>query len=765
MAEAGYRMANSSLGNAMTLALGEVKDGRYTGKMDDDLVRRVRGGQLGKSELLSIARHKSAGRKAKISFKAHQRGLRTEMVNQTGVQGIMMELKTILGERGWDNPDALNLVMQRYGLGEREASQVIELGKEMPKIEQEIMSASDTEAHRISDQAFIAQNASWEGIKRKIGKKMSNIFTEPLKRLGAKIGGTISETFDNYVDDLLGVYHTRINSGVSDLASAAQMGSQSARQKIASLTSNSSESLTMGQDYRGMLGSGKSQMALLERMGGGSFISQLVGVGGTASAREGGMDILGDSLAGAIGYGISKQNRAGAGSYMDQVIAGTTEAQGKIAGSPELTKAAAQLREILKDNNLSDMSDDEKIKQITHKLAFSEGGSLFALRNMAGGKGFDIDILAALGKEAGVSNWGTMPNLKSIRDNVSGAIGGGSLPELARQRRDLLKDIKGSFGKQGGTIGSLLERGGGAANLIGSLYGGSGNKDLENLIMGGGALTKEDKALLASVGATEKDFTSNRDSLRSILGSGSISSDDRDKIQQYMQVSGKESIVGLISRREEAGRRLTDTLNTFGGDSDVQKAMSSRGRQATSLIKAYAGELLDSSTVGRSSNVDMGQLFELVSGTKGKERGYLEQEMTGSMRAGMYAYGDSLNKYKRLSRKGKVSLDSLGFSEDALSAGGASPELTKQLMSEAKGIAAGDGSNFVSQSEAGKLAKLLGSAVQKGGLNAPGANSGVQGATMKMEKAFEALSAHLSKATTTIEAIAVKAGVKMDAKE
>lgn len=215
MTQLGYRMGYSNVGQALTLALGEVKDGRYTGNMDKDLVERVRSGELGLGELKRLARSKAGTRGAKLSFAAHKERLRSEMVGAVGTEGIAMQLQSILGDRGWSNPDAINLVMQRFGASEEQANLLQQMMPDIQSIGSQMSLAGKDEGRRSALNA-IGREHGWDAIKHRIGKKISHYTTDWAKDLGAGVRDYFQRWADDFLDDVSGQYRTYITQRVAD---------------------------------------------------------------------------------------------------------------------------------------------------------------------------------------------------------------------------------------------------------------------------------------------------------------------------------------------------------------------------------------------------------------------------------------------------------------------------------------------------------------------------------------------------------------------
>lgn len=261
LTQAGYRMSNSALGTAMSIAMAEQKGGSFTGKMDNKLMERFRNGDISKAEMLRMVHQKTGSRGSKMSYVTKRGELRSEMAGQMGVEGQLNMLQMVLGERGYDNPDALNIVSQGFGLDEREAGLLVDLGKKMPDINLEMKNRGRSEAKRIAQESFMKQNYSWDSVKAKVGKKIEGVITEPFKQFGAELRNSINQTVDDFVDDITGKYKVEVAQGMSALIRGAGSNLGDSRSRLASMLGSNSgarakSALNRGTDTSvGLIGS------------------------------------------------------------------------------------------------------------------------------------------------------------------------------------------------------------------------------------------------------------------------------------------------------------------------------------------------------------------------------------------------------------------------------------------------------------------------------------------------------------------------------
>jgi hypothetical protein len=315
MTQLGYKMGYSNVGQAMTLALGKTEGGRYTGEMDQELVDRVRRGEIGINELKSLARKKSGTRGAKLSFAAHKERLRSEMVGAVGTEGIGMQLQELLGERGWNNPDATNLVMQRFGASEEQANLMQQMMPNLQNIGSQINLAGKNASKQGALNAAMREN-SWDAIKHRIGKKLEDATLGWAKDLGRYTRESFQDFADTFMDDLTGQYKEHVTNRLAKAVRYSMAGSSS---NSAMLGGRSDAAFAISG-----MGASRMDVGAASRKYGGAFkLSSELGaralhfMSGKQSAGEQAADFLG---------GFNK------GAYLEQGQVSDIEKQAKMGG-------------------------------------------------------------------------------------------------------------------------------------------------------------------------------------------------------------------------------------------------------------------------------------------------------------------------------------------------------------------------------------------------------------------------------------------------
>lgn len=735
MNDVGQRMGRSSLGTAMTLALGETKDGRFTGNMDADLVRRVRAGEISKSELLQLAHKKSAGRNAKLSFAAHRQRLTTEMVNSAGVQGISMELGEILGERGFDNPDALNLVMQRYGANEEQANQVIGLMKKMPQLQRGMAEAGTTEARRMAEQAFMKENASWEGISKKIGKKFENVLTEPFKRMGANISNSIGEAVDSFVDDIFGRYQSKVTELASSTALKASMGDKAAQSLVASAKGEAGAMSRYGSDLRNnsMVGSllntlggqqtaGEVQESVLRAMGGG-FVETMSG------SADDIMHSGGTILSGGMGkYSVTT---AGAKANASRRLMGANKLKVDVSGGAGAAGLAALKSQLLGNSALQneELTDQEKLEIIRSGM----GSGMMSKLKQATGSDNEVDILDALASAGGLGNQTGMFSRKGLAGGLRGA---GSEKALADRIKKEVDTAAGGFKGKEALARAVFTEGGATAKILGAAFGGGDVADKIKLALGTKDGTAIDPSVLSALGMSQKEFNSAKGQSRELMAAGIQGGASGEAIQKLM---GSQLSMGLM-RNEKLEKDIGAGLMGRVSEADVG-SLTAGGRGLAGRIGALGQRMAGGLGLGDVGG-ETGDLISALADYSGKDKSAIMGMAGAELGGGAQMVLDTRKAYKR-AKGGKGGKDI----ESLISNLGLSGDIAKEI----RGMAGDD--HVVSASEEKSIEKYLGESRTRGLAASKGNEQNAVNASQNLAKALETMNKNAEATATLLQSI------------
>lgn len=230
VAESSYRMSRGRTGKAYAAALGEQVDGRFTGKMDERLMAQFRGGAFSAEDIRNMAKANLKSEKARMSWRA-QPGMQAELAGGLGAQGQFAMMQNVLGEKGFDDPDAAVIVAQKLGMGNREARMQVDMARSMGDIGTQMRVQGKQIAKKKAQEAYLAENFSWESLKGRVSKRIEGVISDPFKKLGANIRDTISGAADEFVDELTGRYKVRVTEGMAALSKSALMGVRGSKER------------------------------------------------------------------------------------------------------------------------------------------------------------------------------------------------------------------------------------------------------------------------------------------------------------------------------------------------------------------------------------------------------------------------------------------------------------------------------------------------------------------------------------------------------
>lgn len=652
MTQLGYRMGRSNVGQALTLALGEMEDGRYTGKMDESLVARVRGGDLGLGELKGLARTKARSRKAKLSFAAHRERLRSEMVGAVGSEGIGMQLQELLGNRGWSNPDATNLVMQRFGASEEQANLLQKLLPNLDQIGMDMRHQGSTQARSAARQSAMKERYSIEAIKHKVFKKIEHAITDPFKDAGAAVRDYISNAYEGFVDELTGQYTSTLTKGTADLVRNSMMGSGSAQARLRAMHARVQGSGTLSRGAH--LGS---------RYGGST---RLGGVAHSAINDLSGATLSGDQLKSALkfmatdsvadqgwkgerasdiqstGRVVLSENYSGstsstslAGIKMAESVgtAGFRESEGRdswrkrFLGTEEYQSGIKALQKALANGEVTGNSLSQ-MKAMTGALKKGMGDKTF--KNMMMGTNSEAYVLSQFASSDAMKGYygveGLEEKMRALTKGFDLKDYKGSADNVSGLRKSLAKSFKvgegmSSFAEidkamsEDSVLRQLITGNEDAAGLseTGSVKSKAmklagprideGNRIRQALAKRPETWSKKEEEAAAKFGITKEYARTNRDKLERISKAIDAQGGDVRKALKNLSIGMEgQDMLQLERQFSELGGRMTDSLGRYKdtisglgkGGAAVAEALSSlaKGLESGQGIQlAYSGEL------------------------------------------------------------------------------------------------------------------------------------------------------------------------------
>lgn len=600
LASAAHTMSQGPLGHAMAMALGKTdKSGRFTGQMDEDLVNRVRSGGITQSELLSLAHKKTASRTGALSFSNQRDKLTANMTSLVGAEGIAMEMQSVLGDHGWSNPDAVNAVMQKYGVDEKSASAIQEIMKNLPQIQKEIGSKAQMEGRRQAEQAFARENYSTDAIKKKFMKKIENAVSEPLKHIGAGISDSVGEYVDNFMDGILNRHSTQITKETAGLMGGSLGGSSSSR--------NSMSKMLAGSSYNDFSPGATSY----------STADSLLGVKGDNNKYAVLEGLKMKKLAFDRGDGIIQNNEELAGSkkFFGDLQSGvfrkdTLDKLNDTDTATSMGVVSKKVNEILKEHGaeLKGMSQTDKLAFIKDKLKdgwFSKSrDSIISLEK----QGISLEESVAFAQMQGKSgNLLGAVDFNKLSGEMFGTGNFGTAGELRKAQEEAGGLLSKQFGKQESQVSALLKSDSKSRELF--LKAASGDAEAQRLLTENLSPNERDK-LLKKFGIDEGQL----DSLQGMYG-GAKGRDVSPFAKDFTKAMNRSSLGGLATQFRRQGLDIEDRLAGSGLSDGVKGLIGGFASTLTGLTDATAMKSFNKYGAGQ---VDL--LLDTVGTLKGEER-------------------------------------------------------------------------------------------------------------------------------------------------
>jgi len=466
------QMGSTPMARLMMAGMGEFKEGAFTGRADEGLMRKFKSGQIDIGQLQSSGMGRAGTRRGAASFTANQEELSQEIMTQAGTTGVAQMIKSMMGRAGMEEGDEglKRVFMQRsLGMSERQAKFWSDMIRNLPKMQEtESRAARDAmeDAMRQMDERM---NRSWAGVKEALGGKIRDLW-RPVREAGADANQMVSTQLDRLADKVMG-------RGRGVRATGAE------RAQI----------LTTGMDFGAAPDIGKPS---LENYGGimGTGLGGVIRRGGTAAADLKLMGATGDQA----DIEFAAQKAVDRTQYTSAESAGFTkpaekanlnvlkQEMARLVANPT---TAAKLRELKKEHGGNPARHMEEVRKYLKSGASPAAAGALEGLHRGDSKRFGVDELDALKVATGEL---VMP--KDVGLNFEGMAGqAGDISMLSENERRKLQD------KSLEEISSFATGGKSAAIYGGATVGGIAG------VLGGAALGA--KAGLMVGGAIGSVFT------------------------------------------------------------------------------------------------------------------------------------------------------------------------------------------------------------------------------------------------------------------
>jgi hypothetical protein len=200
-------MTQTPLGRLAMAGLAETKDGKYTGRIDQEKLSRFKRGDISIGQLQQMGSKASSTRAGAASFTYKQEQIGQDMMSKGGLElsSAMFEKALDKAQLGGADEETRGLFLQKvYGLKRRDAMLAQKMFKNLSTI-QERNSRRDLDS--IQDQfrrVEERQNRSWEGLKDVLANAFEEGTERPIQEFAEKLATTWNEQADKVTDSIYG---------------------------------------------------------------------------------------------------------------------------------------------------------------------------------------------------------------------------------------------------------------------------------------------------------------------------------------------------------------------------------------------------------------------------------------------------------------------------------------------------------------------------------------------------------------------------------
>lgn len=200
-------MTQTPIGRLSMAGLGEMRDGKFTGRINKDLMQRFQRGEITVGELQRLGSKNASTREGAASFTYRQEQLGQEMMGQGGIEmvGSMFQAGLERAGFGGASDEIQGLMLQKmYGLNRRDAQMMQRLVRDIPRMQEQ---RSRRELAALQDslrQLDERRNKSWQGLKDVVTHAFEETMERPLQELGESLSTKLNESLDSATDYLLG---------------------------------------------------------------------------------------------------------------------------------------------------------------------------------------------------------------------------------------------------------------------------------------------------------------------------------------------------------------------------------------------------------------------------------------------------------------------------------------------------------------------------------------------------------------------------------
>lgn len=577
-------------GRFITAALADRDDeGIFTGKLNQDMLRKLRTNQLGGDELMKMGMKNLSGMSDEqaLSFEnAMARGMGAEAGSLAGMSGGATAMNAILERMGADNTQAKRRILQSItGMSQAETDSMLRLAENAANVQRQKNSEMVDATTRDRSVAFFKENMTLSGTMHHAGTALQSVFVDPFTSYGANVATRMGERYDDVMDQFItGSGASKANMLLNPLEIAKNVGytlfgnRDTYRSTQRRLSGTLGSILTGDQSVAQGMGSLDITAGFQEKGLGGAISDGVANIGLAAGASAAGTA----ASAGLLGGGLLAK---GAGMLLGGIPAAAVLGTGAVVSTlnsaysgydeDEMRNIFGGVRSIDQLNaSMARRYDTKTSKGNLSRLMQSLRSSGVTAGNLTSTSLSDLlDIAEGLGGE-------DMSGLSVIS---SAAQGGGMEGELAAEIRDRISSslIRKATGG-GEQFGSVLE----AQKRAEDVFDPGGFDRFAGGMLGHEAGTSfgEDNVSTYFASGTAKSLfggsKEQREALLRILG-------DKKLRSSLSTFSGRRSSIERLSKENNLGAISTDELMALSKDINTGYTQSQFSRGIGSTTDEY----------------------------------------------------------------------------------------------------------------------------------------------------------------------------------
>ena len=198
-------LLRSPQGSALLMAAGEMKDGRFTGKIDQEVLDRLARGEIGFRDLAMMAGSRERDRDALTSFLAEKHNIADSVLGRDdSMVAVTQLIRSTVGDLGGGDDMATHLMEQLLGVDQRVADLMMNITKDWSRLSRERRRQVLDEIRAEATRLRIQQSYSLEGLKQGVVGRYGDI-TQPVRDAGSDIQLVVQEATQAAGDFIMGI--------------------------------------------------------------------------------------------------------------------------------------------------------------------------------------------------------------------------------------------------------------------------------------------------------------------------------------------------------------------------------------------------------------------------------------------------------------------------------------------------------------------------------------------------------------------------------